>query len=162
MDGTDPTSTPPYVPSRQPPNVLDPESVLEGPTLYSGQWTYMYSAALHGTGGDAFLWVAGRLIGGENCDIAGPSNFSSCVPGIFYAQVGLGCASRRAGRQPPKGLWPVCKRWGVCRRRQTGTNTGGHQPCRHVDSRLPPTRICLLRPPAAGHRGEHLLQRPHD
>ena len=108
MDGTDQTSSPPYVPSRQPPNVLDPDSVTEGPTLSSGLWTYMYSAALHGTGGDAFLWVAGRITAGPDCDVTGPSNFTTCVPGIYFAQVswvarmmqgaplgGCGCGSAR-------------------------------------------------------------------
>lgn len=100
LDGTNPSSSPPYVPGRQPPNVLDPVGTVEGPPLFSGLWTYMYSAALHGAGGEANMWIAGRAIGGDRCQADGPSNFSSCVPAVWYGQVGGAGASLAGGAAP--------------------------------------------------------------
>ena len=68
----------PYVGMHQPPNVLDPGD--EGPPLFSGYWTHMYSAAVHGTGSDTLLWVAGRAVGGTKCEWASSTCSNRVVP----------------------------------------------------------------------------------
>lgn len=83
-DGNDP-SAPSYVPGRQPPDVFSPDN--EGPPLYSGLWTHMYSGALHGTLSETELWIAGRAVGGAKCEFAGPTDSSTCVPAVWYAQI---------------------------------------------------------------------------
>lgn len=58
-----------------------------GPSLYSGLWVYMYAAALDGTGSDTTIWIANRAVGGKACDATGPTDFGTCVPSIWYAQL---------------------------------------------------------------------------
>jgi hypothetical protein len=58
-----------------------------GPALYSGLWTHVYSAALHGVGIDTVMWITTRAVSGTACQASGPTNTSTCVPAIWYGQV---------------------------------------------------------------------------
>jgi hypothetical protein len=87
-----------YVPAQQP-GAADSGSDT-GPTLYSGLWSNMYSAALQGNKSDTVIWVAGRVVGGEKCEAAYPSDPATCVPAVWYAQVrraNARCAAPRGG-----------------------------------------------------------------
>lgn len=86
-DATATKPAPPYVPARQPPYVFD--GGYEGPPLFSGLWTHAYAAALHATGSDSALWVATRAVGGTKCAASGPTDNSTCVPGVWYGMVSL-------------------------------------------------------------------------
>lgn len=123
--------------------MLDPVGTEEGPQLFSGLWTYMYGAALHGAGGEANMWVAGRAIGGDKCEADGPTNSSSCVPSVWYAQVRGGAAAAGAEQHPEHRAVCGGGRWGVARRGGAGCPTlAGQRAHVHVGS-CPAARLPL-------------------
>ncbi|GBF96797.1 hypothetical protein Rsub_09653 [Raphidocelis subcapitata] len=87
-DGTDIYDKSKYIPAGQQ-SAADESFTQAGPTLYSGLWTHMYSAALNASQSGISLWAAGRAMGGYGCDWDGPTDLSSCRPSVWYGQVNL-------------------------------------------------------------------------
>ncbi|KAI8469928.1 MAG: hypothetical protein J3K34DRAFT_422081 [Monoraphidium minutum] len=83
-DGVNPNNAS-YVPMQQPAAADVGGDV--GPPLFSGLWTHMYAAAMHGTASDTEIWVANRAVGGDECEWAGPRDKTTCVPAIWYGSI---------------------------------------------------------------------------